>query len=210
MSGQPVNRLCFVGDSLTLGIGDPHGQGWVGRILSFAREKGSELTGYNLGIRRDTSVDIAARWKDEVVAKLPQNQRGAIAFAFGTNDCLEEGGTRRVPPSETLAVSARILAEASQVAPVLMIGPPPTADRQENTRISALAADLEALCAKLDVPYFNSFRALIADSVWCDELRAGDGYHPSSGGYAALARRLWSWSAWGELALPQGPADKAA
>jgi hypothetical protein len=52
-------RICFVGDSLVNGTGDPVGLGWVGRACAAARRRGHEVTCYNLGIRRDTSADIA-------------------------------------------------------------------------------------------------------------------------------------------------------
>ena len=55
-------RLCFIGDSLVNGTGDPTGLGWVGRVTASARRRGHDVTTYNLGIRRDTSADIAARW----------------------------------------------------------------------------------------------------------------------------------------------------
>ena len=201
MTARSILRLCFVGDSLTLGVGDPEGRGWVGRLLRDAAEKGAELTGYNLGVRRDTSLDIAGRWKQEVLARLPQSHPGGVVFAFGTNDCLEEDGNRRVSCAATLAASRNILAEAARLAPVLMIGPPPTADSTENMRISALSTDLEALCSMLNIPFFSSFSALALESAWRDELRAGDGYHPSAQGYAILAHRLSSWAPWQGLVL---------
>jgi hypothetical protein len=56
-------RICFIGDSLVNGVGDPTGLGWVGRVATAARRRGHDITAYNLGIRRDTSGDIAVRWQ---------------------------------------------------------------------------------------------------------------------------------------------------
>jgi len=55
-------RICFVGDSMTNGTGDPEYLGWVGRVMRDERTRRAELTSYNLGVRRDRSDQIRARW----------------------------------------------------------------------------------------------------------------------------------------------------
>ena len=47
-------RVVFVGDSLTVGVGDPAYLGWVGRLCAAAPLAGLELTAYNLGVRSET------------------------------------------------------------------------------------------------------------------------------------------------------------
>ncbi|APE35159.1 hypothetical protein BOX37_15735 [Nocardia mangyaensis] len=56
-------RICFVGDSFVQGIGDPEYRGWVGRVLA---ETGTDITAFNLGIRRNTPDDIRRRCWAEV------------------------------------------------------------------------------------------------------------------------------------------------
>jgi acyl-CoA thioesterase I len=92
-----VTRLCFIGDSLTNGTGDDEALGWPGRIVAKARAQGHDVTLYNLGIRRDTSADIASRWRAEVERRLPPMYRaeGRLAFCFGTNDCADDGNVDR-------------------------------------------------------------------------------------------------------------------
>ena len=58
-------RICFVGDSFVNGTGDPECLGWPGRICAAARRAGHDVTYYNLGVRRDTSGDVQARWELE-------------------------------------------------------------------------------------------------------------------------------------------------
>ena len=58
-------RICFVGDSLVNGAGDPECLGWTGRICAGARGDGYDVTYYNLGVRGQTSADIASRWHEE-------------------------------------------------------------------------------------------------------------------------------------------------
>ncbi len=64
-------RICFIGDSFVNGTGDDEALGWTGRIVATARAEGRDVTHYNLGIRRDTSADIAERWRAEVERRLP-------------------------------------------------------------------------------------------------------------------------------------------
>ena len=65
-------RILAFGDSFVAGVGDPAHQGWLGRALAGR----PEVTLYNLGVRRDTSADIARRWLAEAV--LPWSPRSAL------------------------------------------------------------------------------------------------------------------------------------
>jgi lysophospholipase L1-like esterase len=69
-------RICFFGDSFVNGTGDDDGLGWVGRVVARARQGGRDVTAYNLGIRRDTSADVAARWVGEARLRLPHEHDG--------------------------------------------------------------------------------------------------------------------------------------
>jgi acyl-CoA thioesterase I len=110
-----VLRICFIGDSITAGSGDDHYLGWPGRVCAAERAKGHDLTAYNLGVRADTSVLIAARWRAEAAARLPPEHAGALVFAFGINDTAEEAGKRRVDSAETAEI-ARTMLKASASA----------------------------------------------------------------------------------------------
>ena len=100
-------RICFVGDSMVNGTGDPEFLGWVGRVLREERTRHPELTGYNLGIRRDTSADILARWSAEVTRRLPTEIEGRVVFSFGVNDCVQE-----IDRAESLSNTVALLEEA--------------------------------------------------------------------------------------------------
>ena len=79
-------RICFLGDSFVNGTGDDDCLGWTGRICSSARRSGRDVTHYNLGVRRDTSADILARWRQEAERRLSPDLGGRLVFAFGGND----------------------------------------------------------------------------------------------------------------------------
>jgi acyl-CoA thioesterase I len=190
-------RLCFFGDSFVAGAGDDAALGWPGRLTAWARRAGVDVTAYNLGVRRDTSSDIAARWGLEAAARLPAEFERRLAFSFGANDCvLDEHGAPRVAHEQALANAESILSQARGVAPTLMLGPAPIADDPAaGARIMRLSGDLEGVCADLGVPYLPIFDHLMNCEIWMDEARSGDGAHPNSGGYAALAEFIGEWPA---------------
>lgn len=186
-------RLCFIGDSFVAGIGDPAFQGWTGRLCAGL---GGDVTCYTLGIRRDTSADIAARWRAEAERRLPPPLDGRLVFSFGVNDCVEEDGRSRVAFADSLANARTVLAEAAAWRPTLMVGPPPIADAECNRRIAHLSGALDGLCAGLGVPYLPVFDALARSLAWMAEAATGDGAHPGEGGYKALALLVSAWPAW--------------
>ena len=80
-------RVCFLGDSFTLGQGDDDGLGWVGRVHAAERGRGIDLTSYKLGIRGQTGAEVAARAAREVGERLAgKGERRCVVIACGTND----------------------------------------------------------------------------------------------------------------------------
>jgi acyl-CoA thioesterase-1 len=189
-------RIAFIGDSFVLGTGDPAQLGWVGRVAASARERGHDVTAYNLGIRRDTSTDVAARWQGEAVRRLPSIHPRLLVFSFGVNDCIIEDGRARVPLDHMAINAATILREAKGFAPCLFVGPPPIAERTLNDRIRDASARLSLVCRDADNPFLDAFAPMLASPIWMDDVVAGDGAHPGAQGYAALAALVEAWPAW--------------
>lgn len=189
-------RICFLGDSFVNGTNDPTCLGWTGRVCALARQRGHDVTHYNLGIRRDTSRDVAARWQAECAARLPPDVPGLLVFSFGVNDCCDDGAGCRVKMHDTVDTARAVLSEAIRRHPVLMVGPPPIADDTANTRIRTLSPALAALCETLGVPFLDVFSPLSTHETWRIETAADDGAHPRAAGYAALAELVAAWPAW--------------
>ena len=192
-------RICFVGDSFVNGTGDPEYLGWTGRVCAAALKQGIRVTYYNLGVRRETSADIRDRWRKEVIPRLPEEHHAGIVFSFGVNDITsaKEGG--RVAYGDSIANTRSILREASEVCRTFMVGPAPIASEHQNSSIAKLSQGMEEVCTTLGVPYLDVFSSLHESAVWMDEVRTGDGSHPSSMGYAELAGLVISsptWWAW--------------
>jgi len=96
-------RICFIGDSFVSGAYDGECLGWVGRISAAARRRGHDVSVYNLGIRGETSVQIARRWRTEAEVRQSPQQEGRLVFEFGVNDVRELDGKRQLqlpPPRE--------------------------------------------------------------------------------------------------------------
>ncbi|MGE5540246.1 MAG: GDSL-type esterase/lipase family protein [Gemmatimonas sp.] len=209
-------RICFVGDSITQGTLDDTALGWPGRLIASGRRKGHDLTGYNLGIRRDTSKDIERRWKAEVEARLPSTAPGAVVFMFGINDMQSSGGELfRVPPPESVKVARAMVTEAKAKWPVLWLSPVPPVpghktkdafpDLEEdyiNVRAKKLVEAYAHVARELDVPFLDLYTPLAARGFtrwrWLRALKAGDGIHPKASGYALLASLIERWDGWQE------------
>lgn len=189
-------RICFIGDSFVNGTGDSACLGWAGRICATACNLGRDITYYNLGVRRETSADIKARWLREVSCRLSAADDGRIVFSFGVNDTTLENGKTRIEFSTSIENTRNILNTAKQMFPVLVVGPPPTVEVEQNFRIRCLSNSFATVCYELDLPYLDIFTPLQSSHIWMREAVEKDGYHPSSAGYTELAQLIQNWNAW--------------
>ena len=160
-------------------------------MCAAARHRGRDITAYNLGIRGDSSADIASRWREEAVRRLPAGVDGRLVFSFGVNDCVQG-----LPLADSLHRSAESLSQARAGWPVLMIGPPPIDDDIANAAIAVLSAALDRLCRDLGIAYLPLFAPLSADESWRREIAAGDGAHPGTAGYQRIANLVQAWPSW--------------
>lgn len=202
-------RICFVGDSITNGTGDDECLGWPGRLCSAERNRGHDITSYNLGVRAETSEQVASRWRTECSPRLPEPYPAALVFSFGVNDMAEENGALRVAKDRSLEAARQIISEAKQWLPVLWVGPAPINDETQpfspgpgrsysfsTNRLLDLNADYATLADELLVPYLQLMDPLLNDNQWETALKAGDGVHPTGPGYAVMARLIGDWPAW--------------
>jgi lysophospholipase L1-like esterase len=198
-SGDADLRVLFFGDSIVAGAGDPQGRGWVGRVVEASWAAGLPLTSYGLGVRRQTSVEVAARWLAEARPRLHPGADNRVVFAFGVNDATHEEGAPRVEADVSVATLERVLGEADQLGlPAFVVGPGPVCDPEHRARIRALSERFEVVCRRRGVPYVAVVEALRASSTWLNEAARGDGAHPSAGGYDALSSLVvdGGWPGW--------------
>jgi len=204
-----VLRICFIGDSLTLGTNDDEYLGWPGRIAKREHTAGHDVTVYNLGVRADTSEMIAVRWRAECEARLPDIHPAALVFSFGINDSAIENDAQRVEHDRSLEIARTMITEAKAWKPTIWIGPPPVDDERQPLRpgggieysfasvCTARLSDAYADLAKeLNVPYLDLFTALASGGNWDSAFEGDDGVHPKDTGYAEIAERVAGWEGW--------------
>jgi lysophospholipase L1-like esterase len=191
-------RICFIGDSFVSGAYDDECLGWAGRISAAARRRKHDVSPYNLGVRGETSIQIARRWRAEAEARQSAQQEGRLVFEFGVNDARDVNGKRQMEAAQSLAAAREILGAAVAWKPTLMIGPPPGGDPARNIRVKDMSDAIANLCALLGVAYFESFTPLAESATFIASTKAVDGTHPNAAGYAEWARAIDQWSAWRE------------
>ena len=203
-------RICFIGDSITVGSGDAGFLGWPGHLCVAETARGHDLTLYNNGVRGDTSAMIRPRWRAEADVRLPDHVNGCLVFSFGVNDMAEESGAGiRVPVEESVANARAMLTAARDWLPTLMMGPIPVIEDMQpyifpngiaydfnNARIADLNGRYAALCEELDLPYLDLFHTLHGNSAWEASQRGCDGVHVLGDGYAMIAALVAEWPGW--------------
>lgn len=196
MSDKRAMRICFLGDSFVSGAYDTECLGWAGRICAAARARGHDVSPYNLGIRGESSAQLAERWHNEALLRHNALQEVRLVFEFGMNDVREINGKPQLEESQSLAAARSLLAKALQWKPTLMVGPPPVNDEPRNARVKSVSAKFAELCRELAVPYFDSYTALCDTGVWLRDIKEVDGTHPTAVGYAEWARLIGNWPSW--------------
>jgi len=182
--------ICFIGDSLTHGVGDSQALGWVGRLAKGAygaMERKSFPTVYNLGVRGESSLRIADRWRQDTDRRRRPGEDMAFVFSFGAAD-----GLHKVPHEDTLAASRMVLETAAGLGRTLYISPPPAHDPAWSAHIKSTGEHLRGICAGCGIPTFDFHAPLSASRPYMDSL-ALDGIHPDAAGYARMADLLRGW-----------------
>jgi acyl-CoA thioesterase I len=193
-------RVFFVGDSFVAGVGDPTGLGWVGRVAAASHETGRPITVYNLGVRGDTSADVAARFEAELAVRT--RNAGAsygVGLSFGANDMLVHDNRLRVAPGRSIGTLHRLIDVAQAGGHgVFVVGPTPVGERDEDERIRELSSQFAHVVTHRNLRYVEVARRLSGHETWRREAAANDGSHPGAGGYTALAEIVLAggWTDW--------------
>lgn len=193
-------RILFFGDSHVAGVGDPGGLGWVGRVAAASAAAGLPFTPYNLGVRGETSVEVASRWRAEAAPRISAEAECRVVFSFGVNDTTPVGGSLRAEPDRSLAALGAILDQADELRlPTFVVGPAPIADREQTKRIASLSSAFGLACEERAIPFVDMVGALGESATWIAEVTAAaDGAHPTAAGYELLAEAVLAagWVEW--------------
>ena len=183
----------FYGDSLTQGVNDAlMPGGWVSRLAVLAHDAGlcpiPRATFYNLGARRHSTANIAARWRSELECRLIPGMEPHLVFCAGVVDMAAPGGGQPADPDMAAAQMDSLLAEAAGVAPVLVISPPPVTDAAASARIGQLGKLQQQICAGRGIAFAPVYEILANTPDYMDDL--SDGLHPGAQGCTLMAQTL--------------------
>ena len=201
-----MKQFFFFGDSITLGVGDQNFTGWPTVLAQMLAAQGAIAqpdTIYNLGARKNSSADIAARWHQEFTRRHIEGTEACFIFCFGTVDMAAPKGQLNLPVGESAANARTILSEALQSGRVLLVSPPPVADTEHSARLETLCSAYAAICAELGIPFADLFHA-INDPAFLQDL--SDSVHPGAEGNRRIAAALLQTDA---LKILQGQAINA-
>jgi acyl-CoA thioesterase-1 len=193
-------RICVIGDALVAGVGDPKALGWVGRVAARTPQDEISISVFTLGVPDETTADLGSRWWEET------NRR----FGSAEADCRLVIGLGHADIDSGLSIPrsrlnlANVLDDAhSRRLPSFVVGPPPTADSERNSRIEELSDTFSDVCRRRDVPFVDTYTPLLTHEDWLTDLAAGDGIHPRQAGYGLIAWLVLhgGWHEW--LGLPR-------
>src|SRR5829696_6551667 len=103
-------RVCFVGDSFVAGVGDPEHLGWTGRLCAASERAGLPVTRYVLGVRRQTTAEVAERWAAECRPRLSGGDwEPRLVLSTGVNDTTEVDGVPRLAQEQSVAALTTML-----------------------------------------------------------------------------------------------------
>jgi len=195
--------LCFIGDGITLGHGDPEGGGFAYRLCANAAAEGVALDPIREGGKFWSSREVAANWEQILDHHLGPEPTGGLVLCFGARDCDDLARGQRVPIDETIQLGIEIIRAAADRAPLFVIGPPSTGDTIINRRILLVSRVFRTIAEQCGAPYFAACEAMMGSRPWIADMAAGDGIHPRAAGAQSLADAISetaNWRAW--LSLP--------
>jgi lysophospholipase L1-like esterase len=197
-----VNDRCvlFFGDSFVNGAGDATGLGWPGRLVAAAWDDGLPLTAYNLGIRGESTREVALRFRAEAGPRLIPDADNRVVIAVGANDVsLDENGEREVATEESIRLMSGMLDTAVELgATAMLLSPGPAGIPDHDARSRELGERFASLCRERDLRYVDVLDDLLTSEPWARTARANDGLHPNEEGYAVLAQLVLDagWLNW--------------
>lgn len=208
MSRPPLLTV-FFGDSLTQGVGDETGLGWVGRLANQLNEK-RELTWFNLGVRGDTAIELSRRAEPELRVRLMPGVETWVFVSIGTNDASRFNDVPRVSVERSVTLLERIWDAIQEKGRPFWIGPVPVAkERLDIERagevysfVTERAKELSDAYARAAerraIPYLDLVERFSGVDFSAHET--ADGIHPKARGYEELFRVISAWEALGAAA----------
>lgn len=145
-------RICFIGDELVAGVGDPRGLGWVGRVNAHSTFD-LPATFLTLAVPSETTKQMAARWEAEVLLRLADGEPHGLVIGVGPGDVAAGISTAR-----SRLNLANITDRATSLGvPSFVVGPPPLAG-VDSGALKSLASSCSEVCARAGFPSLTATR----------------------------------------------------
>lgn len=192
-------RICLFGDGFMSHIGASPGQAWNQQLMKDAKSQYDHLKYYQLGIEEDTSLELMQRIPEEARKRFLAGGDNRLIICLGTNDTFAEKVKPQLSTKESIANLTKVLIDHRKECKILIIGPAPVFDPQQNQRIKRLSGALAELCQKARVGYISLFNALLDDVEYKRELHTVDNLHPGQKGHDKIFEiikneRIWWFS----------------
>ncbi|SFS54093.1 GDSL-like Lipase/Acylhydrolase family protein [Zhouia amylolytica] len=192
--------ICF-GDSITRGENDRERGGWADRLKSFYMEqflyeKDNEVCVFNMGIGGETTVGLSNRFRQELDARLLEEETNLVTLGYGANDIALVGDKHQVSIEEYTANLAQCIdyAHAKNARVFLLSIIPVITDL--NTGKPRMLKDiilynklLQRLAKEKNVTYVDLHSLFEADTA---SYFTFDGVHPNAEGHSLIYEHLKS------------------
>lgn len=171
-----VDRVVFLGDSITRGWGKPLGRFFPGKPY------------LNRGISGQTTPQLLIRFRPDVIALHPK----VVVILAGTNDLAGNTGPTTLEAIEDNFMSMCELAQANRIRVVLSSVLPvsdylkPQSDTHPPQQIRELNAWLKSYSAAHGHVYLDYYSSMLDDAGVLKRELTRDGLHPSAAGYEVM------------------------
>ncbi|MDG4657696.1 SGNH/GDSL hydrolase family protein [Ectobacillus antri] len=202
--GNDILQIVSLGDSLTRGVGDKNGTGYIGRVKEGLQEEFDQKTTLtNLAVSGAKAPDLIKQLSDKG-ARYTIGQADVIVLTIGGNDLFpgwetlaNTDFTQYRPDTETFQANAKtILTKIREVnpdSPIFWVGLyNPFEDIPELKGTSRIVADWNSSLEKTALDYERVYVVPTFDLFQSSgtKLLYSDHFHPNEAGYALMAERL--------------------
>jgi lysophospholipase L1-like esterase len=197
-------QIVSLGDSLTRGVGDKEGIGYIGRVRnSLQSDYGQKVALTNLAVSGAKAPDLLKQLFDKG-AQYSIGQADVIILTIGGNDLFPGWNslgnmdlTKYRPDTATFQTNAKNILnqirQANPDSPIFWVGLyNPFEDVPELKGSSAIVVDWNAALERTALDYKNVYIVPMFDLFQSrgKELLYSDHFHPNQTGYALIANRL--------------------
>jgi lysophospholipase L1-like esterase len=205
-------HIVALGDSLTRGIGDETGRGYVGLVTEEIKQRyEGDVIVQNLGISGQESEELM-NLVSQTEIKRQLSVADTILLTIGANDLFQQGQTlvdldeqavKEIEQAYLRHLSAIFteIRSVNKTAPVFLVGLyNPFIDLDESAETSGVIREwnfqTEQLVSKFNnivyVPTFDIFQLSVDDYLYTDR------FHPNEAGYGLIADRVAPLITWKE------------